>query len=795
MQIVKSLKNIIFCLIILSLYIESNQAQAQNTISAEKYIGYQPSTEILSAGSYDVIIVGAGTSGVSAAIEAARQKVSVALIEETDWVGGQATSAGVASMDEDGFVPLGGIYGEFIKQVKNYYNAKGLNISTCYYSKGSDDQANSGSRCFEPRVGQKIYRDLLDAAGVHVFLDTKVISVTRQNDLVTGIVAEQTIPFGVKGAYPLSSKILIDATEYGDLLPLAGIPYRVGNIEVKNPSPSTSAILSKSSASSACVQDITYTAVMKKYTSEVPIQLRADILPPPSYDGGTGGLKYTDSLSKQFSMSVDDNAPPPPSTKSWPSAPTQWLYHLGYRGMPNSTAQPAISYSGSEANLISKTGINDVANDWNYSVRYIEDPLLRKQANCRAKLRTLQFIYYIEHDLKHTDWAIANDEGYNTAYNINVNSCFSDISTKDIIPQAYKTIEQHLAIIPYIRESRRIIGIKTLTGKDIYRNNYNASKYFPSSVAVGDYANDLHGCNKQETLESSLNETIDDVSKSVGRFQIPFETLIPQKVDGFLAAEKNISQSRLANAATRLQPTTMYIGQAAGRIASYAVQHNLQPRNVNSQVIQSLLAKQDHQQVSLFSFPDVPLDNPYWGDVQVASASELMTGEKFGTLFGVGDITRAEAAIALERRFSFAADYNGDRNRLPEPQSSHFADVLKSDIASPFIEKLYGEGITSGCAENPLRFCPNSHLTREQAAILVTRLLKLNLSNIPKQSFNDVSQKDAAYPYINAAVNQGLMPSFSNSFSPHRAMNRGEFAALLTQINFLLINASASSEK
>ena len=50
--------------------------------------------------SYDVIIAGAGTGGVGAAVQAARMGRSVLLLEETDWIGGQMNAAAVTSMDE-----------------------------------------------------------------------------------------------------------------------------------------------------------------------------------------------------------------------------------------------------------------------------------------------------------------------------------------------------------------------------------------------------------------------------------------------------------------------------------------------------------------------------------------------------------------------------------------------------------------------------------------------------------------------------------------------------------------------
>src|SRR5690242_14484320 len=74
---------------------------------------------------YDVVISGAGSGGVSAAIEAARHGASVVLLEETDWIGGQMTAAGVPTMDEHYLNVQSGIYWEFISRVQAQYAARG----------------------------------------------------------------------------------------------------------------------------------------------------------------------------------------------------------------------------------------------------------------------------------------------------------------------------------------------------------------------------------------------------------------------------------------------------------------------------------------------------------------------------------------------------------------------------------------------------------------------------------------------------------------------------------------------
>src|ERR1035438_1737789 len=96
--------------------------------------------------SFDIVIAGAGSGGVSAAIQAARMGASVALLEETDWVGTKSTAAAVSTMDEGGSNLDSGIYKEFTDRVRSFYAARGKSIGTCYW--------HDGSQCFEPKVGQ-----------------------------------------------------------------------------------------------------------------------------------------------------------------------------------------------------------------------------------------------------------------------------------------------------------------------------------------------------------------------------------------------------------------------------------------------------------------------------------------------------------------------------------------------------------------------------------------------------------------------------------------------------------------
>lgn len=78
-------------------------------------------------------------------------------------------------------------------------------------------------------------------------------------------------------------------------------------------------------------------------------------------------------------------------------------------------------------------------------------------------------------------------------------------------------------------------------------------------------------------------------------------------------------------------------------------------------------------------------------------------------------LTREEMAQILLR-----GKYGGSYTP-PPPGAQIFADVPTTSPWAPWIHKLYQDGITSGCAASPLRYCPASPVTREDMARFLSR--------------------------------------------------------------------------
>jgi hypothetical protein len=503
---------------------------------------------------YDVVVAGAGTGGSAAAVQSARMGRSVLLVEETDWIGGQMNAAAVTSMDEGvTLVRERGIYREWCALVASHYQPLGVNYITAY---------NNGHVCFEPRVGRRLLHVLLgDAKGAGVLdlaLRTRVTKVMRAGDAVTGVEIERVTAAG-KSTRAIASRVLIDATEWGDVIPLAGARYRVGNMIAGGNSRAAIDL-------DRAVQANTWTAVVKHYPRGVPEQLRMREAPPGYSDRVHAAFVRTLVAGEQYASAM----------KPW-----NWANFVAYRAMPDTSR-------AGDTPPFTRTHLN-YNNDYKSTVAEIEDPVRRLTTDRAMRLKTLHLLYYIQHTVGKTDWSVADDEGYDTPYNrAQIDAWLR--ARPDLA--SFREILYRFSVMPYVRESRRIVGLHTLTAGEIERVK-GAPVQFANTVALGDYAVDLHGGMTKELLEPGLDSESDIPRKfgerGLGPFAIPFECFIPEKVDGFLAAEKNISQSRLANGATRLQPSTMLMGQAAGAIAALAVEHKVQPRAVDPSTLQKVL--------------------------------------------------------------------------------------------------------------------------------------------------------------------------------------------------------------
>ncbi len=180
--------------------------------------------------SYDVVVVGGGAGGTTAAIEAARNGAHVLIVEQTPWLGGMLTSAGVSAIDGN-YRLRGGLFGEFTDSLAARY--------------GGYEALKSGwvsNILFNPRVGKEVLQNMAQNAGVQLRFNTGLRSLQKKAD---GWLLRLEDGSSVKG------RIVIDGTELGDVAGIAGCE------ELKD---------------RVSAQDFTYVAIVKFHDEEVPME-------------------------------------------------------------------------------------------------------------------------------------------------------------------------------------------------------------------------------------------------------------------------------------------------------------------------------------------------------------------------------------------------------------------------------------------------------------------------------------------------------------------------------------------
>jgi lysophospholipase L1-like esterase len=544
---------------------------------------------------YDVVVAGGGTGGFGAAVQAARLGASVLLLEETDLIGGQMANAGVTSMDEGGQwgknpVRERGIYREFHESaVAHYYSLNKDPFTAYHYNR----QSEAG---FEPHVARGILYGLIDETrqrqpnGKPAVLDlavrTRVVRVEKQGDTIVGATLEEWTEQGPQRR-DVQCHVLVDATEYGDVMPLAGVRYRVGTCTSDGIDPA------------APMQEYTWLGVIREYPDGIPPHLVIQ-QPPPDYEAVKHRFRH---------YSISGESLTNKNHKGRKVTDRAWFDYVDWRGMADSVS-PATGELTEQRHT--RGGLNG-GNDYPVTAATCEDMAQRRKDELWGIHRSLGIIYWFQHELG-LPWAPPEDEGYAKSYNLAQMRARG--VREDLLP-----IAALMPQLPYARESRRMIGLNTLKGNDlaIRDSGENRARPWASSVAINDYSLDLHGTNDQ--LEADLDTP--DYINGTGPFMVPFEVFIPERVDGFVPAEKNISQSRLVNGATRLQPSTMLNGQAAGTIAALAALQGKQPRELNIIEVQSTLLASGVTLIPRW-YEDVEWGAPLWQATQLLSLYGMM---------------------------------------------------------------------------------------------------------------------------------------------------------------------------
>jgi hypothetical protein len=303
----------------------------------------------------DVLVIGASASGIAAGIQSARMGVNTIITEPTTWLGGMITAAGVSAFDGNHSLPSG-LFGEFREALHKVYGGPSK-VSTGWVS----------NTLFEPHVGDSIFKSMvLQTKGLTVKYQFTFLRVLKNNDTITGAVF---VDEPTNQQITIYARQVIDATELGDVLANAGVPYSLG----MEASAATGEDVHVSETNDI-VQDITYVAILKDYG----VGVDKTIAKPKNYDPSEFDGACTDYYF--------NTANPKPNVDA--------IKMLNYGKLPNQKYM--INWPNRGNDIYLNVVEMDEAN--------------RQSELVNAKEQTLRFIYFIQHQLGFKNLGLADDE-------------------------------------------------------------------------------------------------------------------------------------------------------------------------------------------------------------------------------------------------------------------------------------------------------------------------------------------------------------------------------------------------
>lgn len=480
----------------------------------------------------DVLVVGGGTGGTAAAIQAARCGVKTILVSEFPWLGGMLTLAGVSAPDGNELIAFQtGMWGEFLKELQQR-QLGGLDHSwVSFFS-------------YDPRIAAKVFADWVqELPNLHWISGQIPLEVLRQGDCISGVrFADFTV----------QAKITLDATELGDLLALAGIPYRWGwELQSEWGEPSAPTVLNALTKRYP-VQAPTWVAIMQDFEESTA----PEILPPPQDDPSQFVGAWDGYGEEQF---------------------------LNYGRLPGGLFMINWPQRG---------------NDYGEGVeRLIQSQASRQEFLQAARWHTQGFVRFIQTQLSRR-------------YGLAEQVFPSSITPQSLGGGAYALCpyyreSRRLVGIATICEQ----DILPLSGGRVARLPVDTTGQV-NAIALGNYANDHHYPGYSIPLQP---KSIRWGGRWTGTpFTIPYSCLIPVHTDGFLVCEKNISVSHIANGATRLQPVVMGIGQAAGMAAALCITLDCQPRDLPVRQLQTALLQDKRSPTAIIPLFNLLPNHPDW---------------------------------------------------------------------------------------------------------------------------------------------------------------------------------------
>jgi hypothetical protein len=464
----------------------------------------------------EVLIYRATPAGISAAIAAATEGHEVLLVEPTNRIGGLVTS-GLSHTDFHSRESLSGAFLDFARRVQKHYGIT--------YGPDSQQLKDCDGGVFaEPKVNLAVFEQMLAEWPRIRVLHQHVLKSVEMNSAGSRI---QSATFtDANGAeVTINAKVVIDASYEGDLMAMAGVPWKAGR-EGQGEYGETLAPEEPDDQ----LQAYNFRFIMtqdpaNRITPQAPAGYRRE--------------DFADVLVALESGQIDKIF----------DYPRRCIFKAHQPPLPNG-----------------KYDINDVSGGLvrlslpRQNLTWPDGTVNERQQIYTEHLRDqVGLLYFLQNDeavpakfrREAQQWGWCRDEF---------------IDTNHLPPQLY------------VREARRMIGRRVFTQRDSEHAPGDARAFLhPDSIAMGDYGNNCHGTYHEGPRFGGKHSG--EFYNPVPPYQIPYGVLLPNDVENLLVPTA-ASSTHVGFCALRLEPIWMSLAQAAGHAAVISIQKNLAVQDV-----------------------------------------------------------------------------------------------------------------------------------------------------------------------------------------------------------------------
>ena len=496
----------------------------------------------VAADSYDIVVYGGTSGGITAAIQAARMGKSAVIIEPTRFLGG-LTTGGLGATDIGNKKAIGGLSREFYAKVFQYYAdpAKWTRQPREEYLASKQHGNSSGEDTmwtFEPHAATAIYDAMLATVK-----DKVTVVFNERLDLKTGVVKSGTriTRIVMESGRMFAGKMFIDATYEGDLMAMAGVSYAVGR------EPNAKYGETINGVQKAKTVKHQFTRNVDPYVK--PGDPASGVL--PGIDPGDIGEDESGDSKLQaynFRMCTTDV---PENRRDWekPANYDERWFELALRNVE--AGDTRISWNP----VWMPNRKTDTNNNFAVSTDFIGQNFDYPEADYATRDKIWK---------AHEDWqkGLIWTYAHHPRVPLQVREAFRKLGlAKDEFTDNDNWPRQM-----YVREARRMIGGYVMTEKNCKRR-----EVVEDSVGMGAYNMDSHNVQRYITKEGFVRNE-GDIQIGTQPYPVSFRSITPQAGEcGNLLVPVCLSASHIAYGSIRMEPVFMVMGQSAATAAALAI--------------------------------------------------------------------------------------------------------------------------------------------------------------------------------------------------------------------------------